>query len=106
HGVFGKPLFVSAVSCVQLRPPSVEWKSPLVEGAFGPSPPERKVQPLRRKSHMPTRSSSGSEGLSVTEEQPVDRLAPLRTSDHVRPPSLVFYRPRSGLSLHRLPGTQ
>src|SRR5215469_4286558 len=106
HGVLGRPLFDSAVIGAQLRPPSVEWKRPLADGASGPSPPERKVQPLRRKSHMPTRSSSGFEGFSVTDEQPVDGLAPLRASDQVRPPSVVLYRPRSALSLHSFPGMQ
>src|ERR1043166_2093000 len=99
HGVCGRPLFVAAVSCVQLLPPSVEWNSPLPEGASGPSPPGRKVQPLRRKSPNRLNSSSGSWGLSVPEEQPVERLPPFRISDQVAPPSLVLYRPRSALSL-------
>src|ERR1043165_8350909 len=70
------------------------------------SPPERNVQPLRRKSHIPASSTSGFLGSIVTPEQPVDRLPPLSTSSQVLPPSVVLYRPRSGESLHSLPGTQ
>ena len=39
-------------------------------------------------------------------EQPVERLPPFSTSDQERPPSVVLYKPRSGESLHSLPGTQ
>src|SRR5256885_4375124 len=74
----------------QLRPPSVLRYRPLPEGAFGPSPPERKVQPLRRKSHIPTNRSSGLRGSMVTLEQPVERLLPRRTRLQVRPPSAVL----------------
>src|SRR3954466_12018860 len=75
-------------------------------GASGPSPPERNVQPLRRKSHMPASIASGFFGSIVTDEQPVDALLPLSTSDHDLPPSLVRYRPRSFESDHSLPTTQ
>ena len=51
YGFFGKPLLFSGVISVQVVPPSAERNSPLAEGASGPSPPERNVQPLRRKSH-------------------------------------------------------
>ena len=78
---------------------------PLPLGAFGPSPPDRNVQPWRRKSHMPAIRTSGFFGSMVTLEQPVDGLVPLSTSDQVLPPSVVLYRPRSFESLHSLPGT-
>ena len=48
-----------ASSSVQVAPPSVDLKRPLPLGASGPSPPERNVQPLRRKSHMPAKISFG-----------------------------------------------
>ena len=105
HGFAGRPAFVFAVSSVQLLPPSAERNRPLPLGASGPSPPERNVQPLRRKSHMPAMSTSEFFGSIVTEEQPVERFAPLSTSDQLRPPSVVLYSPRSALSLQSFPGT-
>src|SRR5207244_5392752 len=74
--------------------------------ASGPSPPERKVHPLRRKSQRPAKSTSGFFESIDRPEQPVERLPPLRISDQVLPPSPVLYTPRSALSLQSLPGTQ
>src|SRR5262249_26325964 len=49
----GRPLFAAAVSAVQVLPPSALRNRPLPLDVSGPSPPERYVQPLRRKSHIP-----------------------------------------------------
>src|SRR3954452_10769346 len=100
----GRPLAVA--SDAQVLPPSVERNIPLPLGEVGPSPPERNVQPLRRKSHIPASRTSGFFGSMVTLEQPVDGFDPLSASAQVFPPSLVLYRPRSVESLHSLPGTQ
>jgi len=62
----------------------------LPEAASGPSPPERKVQPLRRKSHRPAITRSGLAGSSATDEQPVERLLPFRICVQVTPPSVVL----------------
>src|SRR5215470_5997819 len=88
HGAAGRPFEV--LIDVHVLPPSVErWRpEPLV--AVGPSPPERNVQPLRRKSHMPASSASGFVGSIARLEQPVDALPPFKISDHVLPPSLVL----------------
>src|SRR5258705_71054 len=51
HGAAGRPRF--AVIGAQVLPPSVERYIPLALAAVGPSPPERNVKPLRRKSHIP-----------------------------------------------------
>src|SRR5215475_5878310 len=104
HGAGGRPLAVA--SDAQVLPPSVERNIPLPLGTPGPSPPERNVQPLRRKSHIPAISTSGFLGSIATLEQPVDELGPLSTCVQVLPPSVVLYRPRSFESLHSLPGTQ
>src|SRR5213080_1752956 len=105
YGFFGKPLLASCVISVQVLPPSVERNNPLAEGAVGLSPPERYSQPLRRKSHIEANMMSGLFGSIVKSVQPVERFAPLRTCCHVLPPSVVLYRPRSGESLHKAPGT-
>src|SRR6185503_3962148 len=103
HGVAGRPLL--AVIGAQVRPASVERNMPLALAAFGPSPPDRNVQPWRRKSHIPAISTSEFLGSIATLEQPVEPLPPLSTSDQVLPPSAVLYSPRSFESLHSLPGT-
>src|SRR5215813_4877126 len=103
HGIAGRPLAVA--SDTQVLPPSVERNIPLPLGALGPSPPDRNVQPLRRKSHSPAISTSGFLGSIATLEQPVEGLGPLSTWVQVLPPSVVLYRPRSFESLHSLPGT-
>src|SRR4051812_29603213 len=90
YGFFGKPLLFSGVSSFQVAPPSVDRKSPLAEGALGPSPPERNVQPLRRKSHILASSTFGLLGSIATVEQPVDRFPPFNTWFQVFPPSVVL----------------
>ena len=49
-------------------------RSALPLAALGPSPPERNVHPLRRKSQVPASSTSGFCGSMVRLEQPVDAL--------------------------------
>src|SRR4029077_13969806 len=105
YGFCGKPLLLSGVISLQVAPPSVERKRPLADGAFGPSPPERNVQPLRRKSHIAASTTFGLPGSIATVEQPVDRFPPFRIWFQVLPPSVVLYRPRSDESLHNAPGT-
>src|SRR5712691_9304944 len=90
HGLAGSPAALLASSSVHDAPPSVLLKRPLPLGASGPSPPERNVHPLRRKSHMPAKSVLGFWGSIESIEQPVDRLAPFRTFVHVLPPSVVL----------------
>ncbi len=53
HGLGGSPLAVFSFRSVQVAPPSVVFLRPLPLWALGPSPPDRKVQPWRRKSHKP-----------------------------------------------------
>ena len=48
----------------------------------------------------------GADVSIVIIEQPVDAFDPASTFDHVVPPSVVLYTPRSLLSLQSLPGTQ
>src|SRR5689334_8510616 len=106
YGLVGKPLLPLSVTSVQLLPPSALRNRPLPLGLVESSPPERNVQPLRRKSHRPANSTCGFCASIDSEAQPVDRFGPLRISDQVLPPSDVLYRPRSAESLHSLPGTQ
>src|SRR5690606_14875025 len=106
YGFSGRPALAPGVNSVQCAPPSREWNRPLPDGASADSPPERNSQPLRRKSHKLANSESGCFGSIATEAQPVDRFVPARTSDQCLPLSVVLYRPRSGESLHSLPGTQ
>src|SRR5215470_6439975 len=63
HGPGGRPLLVAIDA--QVLPPSVDRNIPLPLAASGPSPPERNVQPLRRKSHIPAISASGFLGSMV-----------------------------------------
>src|SRR6476661_1301919 len=105
HGLAGNPLAVEASRSCHEWPPSSVTRSPLPLGTSGESPPERKVQPLRRKSHSAANRRSGFCGSMAIDEQPVDRLPPLRTSCHDAPPSVVLYRPRSVESLQSSPGT-
>src|ERR1700693_3706835 len=90
QGFGGRLAFVLSVSSVQVFPPSRDSKRPLPLGESGPSPPERNVQPLRRKSHMPAKRWSGFFGSIATEAHPVERFAPLSASDQVLPPSAVL----------------
>src|SRR5436305_9989335 len=105
YGFFGKPLLFSGVISFHVFPPSFERNNPLPEGAFGPSPPERKVHPLRRKSQRAANITFESFGSTTTVEQPVERLLPLSASAQFLPPSVVRYRPRSAESLQSAPGT-
>src|SRR5881409_1740231 len=88
HGLDGSPL--APLSSVQDAPPSLLLNKPLPLGASGPSPPERNVHPLRRKSHMPAKIVFGFCGSSDSMEQPVDVLAPFRTRVQDLPPSVVL----------------
>ncbi len=89
HGPFGRPGAVEAFSGDHVVPPSRVTNMALPEGASGLSPPERKVQPLRRKSHSVANSFLGVFGSMASDEQPVDRFDPLRISAQVLPPSVV-----------------
>ena len=51
HGFDGSP--GDAEISFHVVPPSADLYRPLPLGAVGPSPPERKVHPLRRKSQRP-----------------------------------------------------
>ena len=53
HGFGGSPAALVDVSSVHVAPPSVLLKRPEALGAVALSPPERNVQPRRRKSHIP-----------------------------------------------------
>src|SRR5690348_10369839 len=88
HGAAGRPFAV--LIDVHVLPPSVDRWSPEPLVAVGPSPPERNVQPLRRKSHSPASRASGFVGSMARLEQPVDALLPFRICDHVLPPSIVL----------------
>src|SRR5437667_8973654 len=90
HGFGGSPDALAVVSSVQVAPPSVLLNNPDALGAVALSPPERNVQPRRRKSHIPAYSVLGCEGSIVSSEHPVDRLAPRSTLVHVFPPSVVL----------------
>src|SRR5580700_1921707 len=105
HGAGGNPAAVFSSSTLQVAPPSSVRTRPEPDTPLGPSLPERKVQPLRRKSHSPAKRRSGLRGSIARPEQPVDRFAPFSTSAQLLPPSTVLYRPRSGESDHSLPGT-
>src|SRR6266576_3042908 len=52
HGLAGRPV-APAGSSLQVAPPSVLLNSPEALGAVALSPPDRNVQPRRRKSHIP-----------------------------------------------------
>src|SRR5690242_14263258 len=88
HGFGGRP--VLALRSVQVAPPSVVLNNAEADGAVGPSPPERNVQPLRRKSHIPAYSVPGWAESIDSSEQPVERFAPLRIWVQVLPPSVVL----------------
>src|ERR1051326_6712381 len=105
QGFEGSPVAVFSSRSLQFAPPSVVLKSPLPLKAPALSPPERKVHPLRRKSHMPANSTLGFCLSIEIIEHPVEGLAPLSIFAQVFPPSVVLYTPRSSLSLHSFPGT-
>ena len=85
----GKPLLVCGDSRLQLLPPSLVTKRPEPDGLSTFSPPDRKVQPLRRKSHRAAKILSGDLGSMEMEAQPVDRFSPFRIRRQVLPPSSV-----------------
>ena len=90
QGFAGRPLAVFSSSSCHVAPPSVVLKKPLPLGDVGVSPPERKVQPFRRKSHMPAKRTFGSWGFIDIIEQPVDGFGPFRVLFQVLPPSVVL----------------
>src|SRR5260370_7366905 len=79
HGFAGSPLALFSSSSFQVAPPSVVWKNPLPLGAGAFSPPDRKVHPLRRKSHMPAKRTLGSCPFMETTHPPLERFLPLTT---------------------------
>src|SRR3954462_5429928 len=91
---------------VHVFPPSALRRKALPLGASAPSPPDRNVPPLRRKSHRAAKSTSGFFGSIETLEHPVERFGPRKICDHVFPPSAVLKIPRSAESLQSFPGTQ
>ena len=60
------------------------------------------VQGWRRKDHIAANNLSGLEGSMTSSAHPV-RSSTSNTCDHVWPPSVVLYTPRSGLSPHAEP---
>src|SRR5947199_6896494 len=88
------------VTSLHVFPPSALLRSALPLVASAPSPPERNVHPLRRKSHRAAKRISGLAGSIERLEQPVERLGPRKTCAQVFPPSSVLKRPRSAESLH------
>src|ERR1700746_3669772 len=90
QGLAGSPLALLSSNSFHVAPPSVLWKKLLPLGAVAFSPPERNVQPLRRKSHMPANIVFGSCGFMEIIEQPVERFAPFRILFQLLPPSVVL----------------
>src|SRR5437667_12421949 len=90
HGFGGSPDALAVVSSVQVAPPSVLLNKLDALGAVALSPPERNVQPRRRKSHIPAYSVPGRDGSIESNEQPVDAFAPFSTCVQVLPPSVVL----------------
>src|SRR3954469_14314143 len=90
NGFLGNPLFAVSETSVHDLPPSAERNNPLADGAVGDSPPERNVQPLRRKSQSDANTTLESFGSSVTDAQPVERFAPFNTWFQCAPPSVVL----------------
>src|ERR1700674_85521 len=90
HGFAGRPLALFSSSSFQLAPPSAVWKKPLPLAAVEFSPPDRNVQPFRRKSHIAAKRTLLSCELMEIIEQPVERFAPFRILLQVLPPSVVL----------------
>src|SRR5438094_10032820 len=84
HGLDGSPL--APLSSVQDAPPSLLLNKPLPLVELGPSPPERNVHPLRRKSHIPAKIVFGFVGSSDSIAHPADRLNPSSTFHTLMPP--------------------
>src|SRR5436190_7811196 len=95
HGFGGRPFAFAGSRLANDFAPSCDSNRPEPDTASGPSPPERNVQPLRRKSHSDTNRWPASDGSMLTSAQPVDAFGPLSASVHVLPPSRVTYRPRA-----------
>src|SRR5438445_11816453 len=106
HGLGGSPEPAATVRSVHVAPPSVLLKRLDALGAVALSPPERNVQPRRRKSHMPAYSVPGRDGSMASIEQPVEAFVPFSTCVHVLPPSVVLQTPRSLRSLQSFPRIQ
>src|ERR1700741_2729688 len=68
QGFGGNPLAPFASRSAHVAPPSVVMNRPLPLGDVGLSPPERNVQPFRRKCHMPTKITFGSAELMAIME--------------------------------------
>src|SRR5689334_12882372 len=94
----------SPLISLHVLPPSLERSSALPLVASAPSPPDRNVHPLRRKSQSAAKSTSGLPGSIDRLEHPVERFGPRRICDQVLPPSSVLNRPRSAESLQSFPG--
>src|SRR6266705_2710359 len=90
HGLGGNPDALVEDSSVHVAPPSVLLNNPEALGAVALSPPERNVQPRRRKSHIPAYSVLGRDGSIASIEQPVEALPPFSTCAQVLPPSVVL----------------
>src|SRR5712692_7612538 len=90
QGFAGNPLALFSSSSCHVVPPSAVLKTPLPLVAAGPSPPERNVQPLRRKSHMPANRVLESCGFMEIIEQPVERFPPFKILFQLLPPSVVL----------------
>src|SRR5208282_1416429 len=69
-------------------------------------PPERKVQPWRRKSQVEAKTTLGCCRLIANIPHPVEPLAPARTFLQVLPPSLVLKTPRASSSSQMGPTAQ
>src|SRR5947208_16776628 len=102
HGLDGSPL--APLSSVQDAPPSLLLNKPLPLGASGPSPPDRNVHPLRRKSHIPAKIVFGFVGSSDRIEHPVESFYPFSTFTNVWPRSVAWWTPRSPQPLNSFPG--
>src|SRR5437867_7465443 len=84
HGLDGSPL--APLSSVQDAPPSLLLNKPLPLGASGPSPPERNVHPLRRKSHIPAKIVFAFVESSDSTAHPVQRFDTCITLTQASPP--------------------
>src|SRR5712692_3423 len=90
HGFAGSPAALFSSSSRQVAPPSAVWKNPLPLGAVGFSPPERNVQPFRRKSHKEANKTFESCGFIDIIAQPVEWFVPFKILFQLLPPSVVL----------------
>src|SRR3989442_6340813 len=93
HDFGGSPEPAATVRSVHVAPPSVVLKRLDALGAVALSPPERNVQPRRRKPHMPAYSVPGRHGSIASIAQPAEAFVPFSTSLHVLPPSFGLSTP-------------